>query len=278
MDNLIKTLDQIFNSLESENKTIHCLTNPISINDMANVILSLNQSPIMADNPREVEEITKKSSSLLINLGNIQDYRMKAMKKAVKTANEADIPIVLDLVGVSASKLRLDFVLDLLKDYKFDLIKGNYSEIYSLDEKEISTAGVDSKDLDTGNIIEHSKSLNTKYKSIILASGKKDVIFDENNTFVLSNGDKRLKKITGTGCILGAISASTLAIKRSIYSVILAVSIENISSENIEDNVGMTTFKLEFLDNISLITMEKIKERIRYEKYWSKPIFGNQQG
>lgn len=267
MDNLIKTLDQIFNSLESENKTIHCLTNPISINDMANVILSLNQSPIMADNPREVEEITKKSSSLLINLGNIQDYRMKAMKKAVKTANEADIPIVLDLVGVSASKLRLDFVLDLLKDYKFDLIKGNYSEIYSLDEKEISTAGVDSKDLDTGNIIEHSKSLNTKYKSIILASGKKDVIFDENNTFVLSNGDKRLKKITGTGCILGAISASTLAIKRSIYSVILAVSIENISSENIEDNVGMTTFKLEFLDNISLITMEKIKERIRYEKY-----------
>lgn len=266
MDKLIEKLDQIFIRLENDNKTIHCLTNPITINDMANVILSLGQSPIMADNPREVTEITKKSSALLINLGNIQDYRIDSIKKACGTANQVNIPIVLDLVGVSASKLRLDFVLELLKNYKFDLIKGNYSEIYSLHKKETSTAGVDSKDLDRNKIIEISKDLNKMYKSIMLVSGKNDIVLNEKETYMLSNGDKRLKKITGTGCILGAISASTLAIERSIESVILALSIENISSEVIDDNLGMATFKLKFLDNISLIDIKKIKERIRYER------------
>lgn len=267
MDKLIQRLEKIFTKLENNNNTIHCLTNPITINDMANVVLSLGQSPIMADNPREVAEITKKSSALLINLGNIQDYRMDAMKEAASTAKQVNIPIILDLVGVSASRLRLDFALELLRNYRFDLIKGNYSEIYSLFKKETSTAGVDSKNLDSQKLIEYAKNINKIYNSMILVSGKKDIVLNDNETFILSNGDKRLKKITGTGCILGAISASILSIERSIEAVILALSIENISSESIDNKIGMATFKLKFLDNISLINIKTIKDRIRYEKY-----------
>lgn len=275
MNKLIKRLEEIFSNLKSTNKTIHCLTNPISINDMANVVLSLSQSPIMADNPRESKYITQNSDSLLINLGNLQDYRMESMINSIKVANENKMPAVLDLVGVSASKMRLDFSKYLLKNFKFDLIKGNYSEIYSLDENIISTSGVDSKDLQISKIKTNCKNLNQNYSSIILASGKKDIILDKNDSYILSNGDERLKKITGTGCILGAISACILAIDISIESVILSTSIENISSENIDQNLGSQSFKIKFLDNISQIDINKIKERIKYEKYWFKPIFGH---
>lgn len=267
MNKLIKRLEEIFSNLKSTNKTIHCLTNPISINDMANVVLSLSQSPIMADNPRESKYITQNSDSLLINLGNLQDYRMESMINSIKVANENKMPAVLDLVGVSASKMRLDFSKYLLKNFKFDLIKGNYSEIYSLDENIISTSGVDSKDLQISKIKTNCKNLNQNYSSIILASGKKDIILDKNDSYILSNGDERLKKITGTGCILGAISACILAIDISIESVILSTSIENISSENIDQNLGSQSFKIKFLDNISQIDINKIKERIKYEKY-----------
>lgn len=267
MNKFLGDLETIFTRLENENHTIHCLTNPIAMNDMANVILSLNQSPIMADNPREVEEITEKSSALLINLGNIQDYRMEAMKKSAHRANKSSIPLVLDLVGVSASSLRLDFALELLKTYRFDLIKGNYSEIFSLEEEKTSTSGVDSKDLDIKEIIGKAKKLSKTYNTKILASGRKDIACDNNETYILSNGDYRLKKLTGTGCILGAICTSCLAIENSLEALILGISIENISSEDIREDMGLGSFKLAFLDKISLLDMKTIKERIKYERY-----------
>lgn len=267
MDKLEKDFLRIWAGLQEENKTIHCLTNPIAINDMANVILSLNQSPIMADNPKEVGEIAQKSSSVLLNLGNIQDYRMEAMKIGARSANKAHLPLSLDLVGISASSLRLDFALELLDEFKFDLIKGNYSEIFSLENGQTSTSGVDSKDLDKEEIVKIAKKLGDTYGAKILASGKEDILYGANTTYILKNGDPRLKKLTGTGCILGAISASCLAIENSLEALALGVSIENISSEGIESDLGLGSFKINLLDNISLINMEKIKERIKYEKY-----------
>lgn len=81
MDDLKQKLSEIYSGLYDENNLIHCLTNAISINDMANAVLSVNQSPFMADNPREVEDVTKNCDSLLINLGNITDYRIESIKK-----------------------------------------------------------------------------------------------------------------------------------------------------------------------------------------------------
>lgn len=263
----MENLEKIFTKLKNTNHTIHCLTNPISINDMANVILSVNQSPIMADNPKETGEITANSNSLLINLGNLQDYRMEAMEVSIAMANKKNIPVSLDLVGVSASRLRLDFSRYLLNNYKFDLIKGNYSEIFSLDENILSTAGVDSKDLETEKIIKHEENINKKYGSMVLASGKKDIVLGKNKIYLLSNGDKRLKKITGTGCILGGLAASVLSIERSLEAMVLAVSIENIAAEDIGKDLGLFSFKIEFFDNISLIDMKKIKEKLKYERF-----------
>ena len=67
---------------------IHCITNPISINQTANAVLALGAKPIMAEHPLEVEEITKTASALLINLGNISDVRMTSMKISLKAANK----------------------------------------------------------------------------------------------------------------------------------------------------------------------------------------------
>ena len=52
---------------------IHCITNPISMNQCANTILTLGGKPIMAEHPEEVAEITRTASALLLNLGNISD-------------------------------------------------------------------------------------------------------------------------------------------------------------------------------------------------------------
>lgn len=96
---------------------IHCITNPISMMQCANAVLALGAKPMMAEHPQEVAEITATASALLLNLGNISDVRMESMRISFGVAMEKGIPVVIDAVGVSCSKLRRNFVEELLRDY-----------------------------------------------------------------------------------------------------------------------------------------------------------------
>ena len=122
---------------------IHCITNPISIHDCANMILAVGARPIMAEHPEEVEEITEVSSALMLNLGNITDARIISMQRALSTANRKNIPVLLDLVGVTCSQLRRSFAKQLLSQGVFSVIKGNISEILAAAELPYHGTGID---------------------------------------------------------------------------------------------------------------------------------------
>lgn len=265
MDNLKQKMSEIYSDLYNSNNLIHCLTNAISINDMANAVLSIGQSPFMADNPREVEDVMKNCDSLLINLGNITDYRIESIKKSVRIANENKIPITLDLVGVSASRLRFDLTLEILQKHTVTCIKGNYSEIKSLCIEDLSTKGVDSKKLEVNDVINYCKDLHEKYHSIVVATGQTDIVC-ANEIYLLNNGDERLSKITATGCVVGSLIACTLSVSQSIEACILAISMMNISCELVDKNVGLSSFKIGLYDNLSRIKWEQIKENINARK------------
>ena len=114
--------------LKQTNNLIHCITNPISINDCANLILALGAKPIMACHPDEVDDITCHSAALALNLGNFDDIRAKSMMISAKCAKENKIPFILDLVGVACSTLRLNYAKELVSLYCPTVIKGNISE------------------------------------------------------------------------------------------------------------------------------------------------------
>ena len=72
---------------------VHCISNPVSLNDCANFLLACGASPIMADSPEESEEITSSSQALVLNLGMLNPLRFEAMLKSAKAANQQHIPI-----------------------------------------------------------------------------------------------------------------------------------------------------------------------------------------
>lgn len=196
---------------------IHCITNPIAMNQSANAVLAMGARPIMAEHPLEVEEITETVDALLLNLGNITDVRMEAMKKSIVTANHKGIPVVLDMVGIACSKLRREFVIFLLKNNRVDVIKGNYSEILSLYSSDYRTDGVDVGFIAPEiNLSECMKELAAKHKSIVLATGERDLIVDKEpgKDYIVEGGCRQLGEITGTGCMLGAIIATELAFRK----------------------------------------------------------------
>ena len=155
---------------------IHCITNPISINQTANAVLALGAKPIMAEHPLEVEEITKTASALLINLGNITDVRMTSMKISLKAANDKGIPVVLDAVGSACSALRKRFVRDLISEGRFAVIKGNYSEILAIGNDAYKDIGVDAKTgIDESLVKQAVLKISQDTGAIIVATGKNDI-------------------------------------------------------------------------------------------------------
>ena len=130
-------------NVHSKMPLIHNITNYVTVNDVANVLLACGGSPIMADESEEVEDITSICGGLNINIGTLNRHTIPAMFKAGKKANELGHPVLLDPVGVGASSLRTDTAKQLLEEIHFSVIRGNISEIKTLAAGSGSTRGVD---------------------------------------------------------------------------------------------------------------------------------------
>ena len=135
--------EEIFENVRRNAPLIHNITNYVTVNDCANMLLACGASPIMADDPEDALEITDICNGLNINIGTLNRRTIPAMFAAGKRANELGHPVVLDPVGAGASTLRTETALGLLKEVKFTVIRGNVSEIKTLALGSGNTKGVD---------------------------------------------------------------------------------------------------------------------------------------
>lgn len=230
-------------------RLIHCITNPISMNQCANAILALGAKPIMAEHPDEVMEITRTASSLLLNLGNITDSRISSMRLALKEASATGIPVNLDAVGAACSSLRKTLVRLFLTSGKFACLKGNYSEILALYDDTYKAAGVDAKDgIDEEFIRRAVLELSKTNNCIVVATGKVDLIASNGEIREVSGGTAQLSQVTGTGCMLGAVIATYLAEENSLQSVVNACAFFKACGEKAATDKGIGTFMVNLLD------------------------------
>ena len=138
-------LKEMLNHVREKCPLIHNITNYVTVNDCANILLACGGSPIMADDAEEAEEITAICGGLNINIGTLNQRTIPAMHLAGKKANELGHPVVLDPVGAGASKLRTNTAKALLEDIHFTVLRGNISEIKTL---ALGTGGAKGVDAD----------------------------------------------------------------------------------------------------------------------------------
>ena len=226
---------------------IHCITNPISIHDCANIILAAGARPIMAEHPDEVEEITEVASALMLNLGNITDARIMSMQRSLKTASQKNIPVLLDLVGVTCSRLRRDFARRLLSEGHFSVIKGNISEILAVAEMPFHGTGIDAGAQDAvsesneAQYCEAARRLAAHLHCTVFATGKEDLIANEKEAFLIANGHAALSGITGTGCMVGALTAAYLPGSRTVTADVASRAEAEGTPETAAALLGATT-------------------------------------
>lgn len=269
----INSFQVIQNKIKNNSPLIHCITNPISINDCANYVLAMGGKPIMAEHPLEVEEITATANALALNIANITDARMQSIMLSAKKANSLSIPFIIDIVGVNCSKLRFEYTSKLLSTVTPAIIKGNMAEIKAISGINTTSKGIDTSKADATTIynleenIAIVKNLANKHSCVVMASGEYDIISDGAIAYTLNNGNEILSFITGTGCILNAITATYLSATDPISACIYGTASLGIACEKTDTDKGLGTFKTGLIDSFSLLTQRDISHYIKIKVY-----------
>lgn len=260
--------------IKKQNPLIHNITNYVTINDVANILLACGASPIMADDPLEVEEITSISHGLNLNLGTIHQATMESMRLAAKKAQSLGHVMVLDPVGVGASKLRRQFACELLENHHFNAIRGNMSEIKALASAHAKTFGVDvcQEDRVTQNNLSEAvafiKQFALKMECIVVASGAYDLVSDGHICYVVSNGCAKMTQISGSGCQLSALLCAFLAANKEnqITAALAAVVCMGIAGEKAyQSHIGNSSYRHRLIDEINLMEARCLDEEGHYE-------------
>ena len=248
---------------------VHCITNAVTVNDCANIVLALGASPTMAHHPQEVEEITAGAASLVCNLGATDD--LPSMLLSGKTAHEMGKPIILDPVGVSGSTYRREWCLDFIKKVRPTCIRGNYSEIRALMENRSTIIGVDAAQNSEGETASFSDEMMRVAKeqdTILVASGRVDWITDGISCYQVENGQETMAKITGSGCmssvLMGAFFSAEQSIKAAVATCVwMGISGELAYDKTRKEQGGTMTFRMKLIDAISLMDEKDIQEKMK---------------
>lgn len=267
----------IFENVKRKHPLIHNITNYVTVHDCANIVIACGAAPIMADEADEVEEMVSICNGLNINIGTLNRRTVASMLLAGKRANALGRPVVLDPVGVGASKLRMDTARQLLEEVKFSVIKGNISEIKALASGGGTTRGVDANVADRiteenlGRIAAFAKAFAAETHSVIAITGAIDVVSDGAKAYCIYNGHPMMESYTGAGCQLSAMVTAFVAANpdRPLEATAAAVATMGLAGEiahaRLSDQDGNASYSNYTIDAIYHMTPEVLEKGMKYE-------------
>lgn len=269
---------EILEKVRSTSPLVHCITNYVTVNDVANVLLACGGAPIMADAAEEVEDITSICTGLVLNIGTLNTRTIEAMMKAGRKANSLDHPVVLDPVGAGASPLRTETTFALLEHLRFSVIRGNISEIMTIARGSGTTRGVDAdlRDLVTEDNLDEAvtfaKTLSERTGSVIAITGAIDIVANPDRAYVIRSGHPMMGRITGTGCMLTAMIGACITANpdQVLEATAAAVCLmgragELAHAKTAREGGGTSSFRMHLIDAVSILDGKSLEEGASYE-------------
>ena len=274
MEQVLKTM---LENMRAKSPLVHNITNYVTVNDVANVLLAAGGSPIMSDDADDVEDITSICGGLNINIGTLNKNTIPSMFLAGKKANALGHIVLLDPVGAGASRLRTDTANRLMQEVRFDAVRGNISEIKTLCTGSGSTKGVDADAVDAvteANLddgVQLVKAFAAQTGCIIAVTGAIDLVSDGERCWCIRNGRAEMSRITGTGCQLSALMTAFLVANpdRKLDAAAAAVCMMGLAGEigwaNMQPGDGNSTYRNRISDAIFNMTGDALEEGAKYE-------------
>ncbi|WP_017473514.1 hydroxyethylthiazole kinase [Amphibacillus jilinensis] len=256
----------IIEAVKSQQPLVHNITNQVVMNFTANGLYALGAAPVMAHDHNEVAEMANNADALVLNIGTLTSELVEAMVIAGKSANQKGIPVVFDPVGVGATTLRNQAAERILSEVKLNLIRGNAGEISQLAGVKADVRGVDVRgDLDHLYVARQAVK---KLDIPVMVTGQEDVVADAEESILVKNGAPILTQVTGTGCLLSAVTAAFLAVDlQTLEAATAAVGYYTVAAELANEQAKYPgQFQLAFLDALSYTTAEHVQGRLSVER------------
>ncbi len=266
------TLKTSLDNVRATMPLVHCITNYVTVNDCANALLACGGSPIMSDEPQDVEDITSICGGLALNIGTLNERSIRAMHLAGARAAQLGHVIVLDPVGAGASALRTRTAGALLDELSVRVVRGNMSEVRALAGAAATTRGVDANPDDAvreENLIDCARyvcGLSAKWNAVVAVTGAIDLVADAHAAFAVRNGVPLMGKITGTGCMLTCLVAAyaTANPENALDAAVAAVAGMGLAGQHAAARMngadGTGTFRTYLIDAISRMDAETLEQ------------------
>lgn len=261
--------------ISADKPLVHCIVNPVAANDCANAVLAMGAKPVMAEHEGECAEITTASKALSINLGGINEGKMAAIEVSAQAAYENNIPIAADLVGVGCSRVRLEFAWKIMEKYRPAIVKGNLSEICAVCGLEHRAKGVDCDDeTDIRAAAKSAVNGAKRFNTVFMITGKTDIITDGTHICAIENGNRLMSLVTGTGCVLGAVTGCFLSVTDPFFSAVSAAVTMGLAGEyaaaEYEKNRSISRFHGGMIDGLFSMDRNFFAGKARY-KFYEQP-------
>lgn len=264
---IIASISESADRVRSEGPLVHCITNYVTVESCANALLAVGASPIMSDEPDDVEDITSICGALVVNIGTLNRQTIEGMKAAGAKAADLGHPIVLDPVGAGASKLRTATACELLDTLPVAIVRGNMSEIKALAGNAAATQGVDVNPADAVNeqsdIAEaaaFARAFAAKAGCVVAVTGPIDIVADATRAYAVRNGTPLQGRITGSGCMLSALCGAYAAcagssmLDAALAAVVHMGAAGQKAASRLQADDGTGAFHMYLMDALSLAT------------------------
>ena len=260
----LQALADLIGAIRAKRPLIHHITNAVTVNDCANITLSIGAAPVMAEAPEEVVEMVSMADALVLNIGTLSHQQVASMLDAGHAANAREIPVILDPVGAGATKMRTESARLLLDNIKIAVLKGNIGEISMLAGAEGKVRGVDSWGLN-GDPVKIGQEYARQSGVTVAISGTADIVTDGNRVVLVENGHPMMCRLSGTGCMAASLAGAFAAVcSDHVTSSVAAFAAFGIAGERAAQKAsGPYSFRTALMDEIATLQPEDLMQNAR---------------
>jgi hydroxyethylthiazole kinase len=251
---MLKTMNMAVMNIKSQKPLILNFTNYVTMDFVANGLLSVGALPLMCNAEQEIIDLVKISNAVVINLGTLDEGFVRLCELACQAANKFHKPIIFDPVGSGASQYRTATAKRFIHSYSISIVRGNASEIMSLVDSSVQSLGVETSRTSHA-AIQSAHYLSKNINATIVISGETDIIINCEKIKKLYSGSRLMTTVTGMGCLLTAIIAAFHCVENDGFDAAVSATLfygkcGELAAENVS---GSGAFKIKFLDLLDII-------------------------
>ena len=252
-------------TMRSAAPLVQNITNYVSMNVMANILLASGCSPAMVHAEEEAAEFASFTSALTINIGTLSSEWVKSMESAAAAANVVGTPWVLDPVAAGATAFRRETAEKLLQ-LKPSIIRGNASEILALSGMVARGKGVDADDSVEG-AKDAARALALSSGAIVAVTGEVDYVTDGTKAYEIANGHALMPLVTALGCSLTGVVAAFAVGQERLEATTAAIAYYGLAGERAAESAKAPgSFSVAFLDALHTITPEDLTNAAKIQE------------